>query len=127
MRKPRNAKEMETSKEYYDRIMSDYKSRGARRSLRKYCMDEGVDYQWLLKAQKEYSGTGQKPGTASRFIALSPEGEASQVKPAAPEGGQPSAEAEWTIRRLLLSGPYGELEISGGSMPALLSLMEKLR
>ena len=118
---------METSREYYDRIMSDDKSRGARRSLRKYCMDEGVDYQWLLKAQKEYSGTGQKPGTASRFIALSPEGEAAQVKPAAPEGGHPPAEAEWTIRRLLLSGPYGELEISGGSMPALLSLMEKLR
>ena len=118
---------METSREYYDRIMSDYRSRGARRSLRKYCMDEGVDYQWLLKAQKEYSGTGQKSGTVSRFIPLSPEGEAAPDKPSAPEDGRPSAETEWAIRRLVLSDPYGELEISGGSMPALLSLMEKLR
>ena len=107
--------------------MSDYKTRGARRSLRKYCMDEGVDYQWLLKAQKEYSSAGQKSGTVSRFIPLSPEGEAAPDKLSVPEGGHPSAEAEWTIRRLVLSGPYGELEISGGSMPALLSLMEKLR
>jgi len=43
---------MKNSKEYYDRIMSDYKSRGARRSLRKYCMDEGVDYQWLENQEK---------------------------------------------------------------------------
>ena len=34
---------METSKEYYDKIISDYKSNGSGLSLRKYCMDEGVD------------------------------------------------------------------------------------
>lgn len=44
---------METSKEYYDKIISDYKSNGSGRSLRKYCMDEGVDYQWMMKARKE--------------------------------------------------------------------------
>jgi len=65
---------METSKEYYDKVMSDYRARGARRSLRKYCLDEGVDYQWLLNAQKEYSRTVQQPGTSSHFIPLSVEG-----------------------------------------------------
>ena len=54
-------------------MMSDYRSRGARRNLRKYCLDEGVDYQWLLKAQKEYSRTAQLSGTSSHFIPLSVE------------------------------------------------------
>lgn len=59
---------METSKEYYDKVMSDYRSRGARCSLRKYCLDEGVDYQWLLKAQKEYSKAVQLSGTSGATV-----------------------------------------------------------
>ena len=64
---------METSKEYYDKIISDYKSNGSGRSLRKYCMDEGVDYQWMMKARKEYSRVPQVAGTSSHFIPLSVE------------------------------------------------------
>ena len=44
--------EMETSKEYYGKVMSDYRPKNTRRSLRIYCLNEDVDYQWLLKAQK---------------------------------------------------------------------------
>lgn len=116
---------METSKEYYDNVMSDYRSRGARRSLRKYCLDEGVDYQWLLKAQKEYSKMVQPSGTSPHFIPLSVEGRDAAEKSSEtcrlqrPEG--------WRIRRMVLAGPHGGIEISGGSMPALLSLMANLR
>ena len=116
---------METSKEYYDKVMSDYRSRGARRSLRKYCLDEGVDYQWLLKAQKEYSRTEQRSGTSSHFIPLSVEGRDTAEKSS--ETDKPQKPEEWRIQRLILAGPHGEIEISGGSTPALLSLMASLR
>ena len=116
---------METSKEYYDKVMSDYRSRGARRSLRKYCLDEGVDYQWLLKAQKEYSKTVQPFGTSSHFIPLSVEGRDATEKSS--ETGKPQKPEEWRIQRMVLAGPHGEIEISGGSMPALLSLLTSLR
>ena len=115
---------METSKEYYDKVMSDYRSRGARRSLRKYCLDEGVDYQWLLKAQKEYSKTVQPSGTSSHFIQLSVEGRDAAEKLS--ETCKPQKPEEWRIQRMVLTGPHGEIEISGGSMPALLSLMANL-
>ncbi len=39
---------MATSKEFYDKVMSNYRSSGERRSLRRYCLDECVDYRWLL-------------------------------------------------------------------------------
>jgi len=115
---------METSKEYYDKVMSDYRSRGARRSLRKYCLDEGVDYQWLLKAQKEYSRTAQPSGTSSHFIPLSVEGRNAAEKSSETDKAQ--RPEEWRIQRMVLAGPHGEIEISGGSMPALLSLMANL-
>lgn len=71
---------MATSKEFYDKVMSNYRSSGERLSLRRYCLDECVDYQWLLKAQKEYSRTAQPSGTSSHFIALSLEGRDSAEK-----------------------------------------------
>ena len=102
---------METSREYYDRVMSDYRARRGRRSLRKYCQDEGVDYQWLTRSRKEYSAPEmpeeerQSPGTAERFIPL----EVSEPS----EDPRPS---EWAISRLVLSGPSGEVSISAGTI-----------
>ena len=116
---------METSKEYYDKVMSDYRARGAKRSLRKYCLDEGVDYQWLLKAQKEYSRTVQPSGTLSHFIPLAVEGRDAAEKSS--ETDKTQRLEEWRIQRMVLAGPHGEIEISCGSMPALLSLLTSLR
>ena len=44
-----------------------------------------------------------------------------------PDSSLKQEELSWQVSKLVLSGPYGDVEISGGSMPALLSLMTKLK
>ena len=36
------------SKEYFEKVMQDYNQNRKGRSLRKYCKDEAVDYDWLF-------------------------------------------------------------------------------
>ena len=45
------------SKEYFEKIMQDYNQNGKGRSLRKYCKDEAVDYNWLIEFRKTYPAT----------------------------------------------------------------------
>ena len=101
--------------------MSDYRARCGRRSLRKYCQDEEVDYQWLMRSRKEYSAPErpeeerQLPGTAERFIPL--------------EVIEPSADPrpfEWTISSLVLSEPSGEVPISADTIASVVDLLERL-
>lgn len=49
------------SKEYFEKVMQDYNQNRKGRSLRKYCKDEAVDYDWL-PVQKELSFTGETSG-----------------------------------------------------------------
>lgn len=42
------------SKEYFEKVMQDYNQNRKGRSLRKYCKDEAVDYDWL-PVQEELS------------------------------------------------------------------------
>ena len=42
------------SKEYFEKIMQDYNQNSKGRSLRKYCKDEAVDYNWLIEFRKTY-------------------------------------------------------------------------
>lgn len=51
---------METSREYYDRVMSDYREICGRRCLKKYSLVDGVDHQLLMRSSKEYS-TQERP------------------------------------------------------------------
>lgn len=37
------------SKEYFEKVMQDYNQNRKGRSLRKYCKDEAVDYDWLIQ------------------------------------------------------------------------------
>ena len=39
---------METT-EYFEKVMQDYNQNRKGRSLRKYCKDEAVDYDWLIE------------------------------------------------------------------------------
>ena len=93
---------METSREYYDRVMLEYRSSRGRRSLRKYCQDEGIDYQWLMKIRKEYSAPGQSEsdsdvsGTAEHFIPL-------EITESVPQGRNNLN--EWGISQMVLSSP----------------------
>ena len=40
------------SKEYFEKVMQDYNQNRKGRSLRKYCKDEAVDYDWLIQYKK---------------------------------------------------------------------------
>ena len=42
------------SKEYFEKVMQDYNQNRKGRSLRKYCKDEAVDYDWLIQYKKSY-------------------------------------------------------------------------
>lgn len=42
------------SKEYFEKVMQDYNQNRKGRSLRKYCKDEAVDYDWLIQYKKYY-------------------------------------------------------------------------
>ena len=42
------------SKEYFEKVMLDYNQNRKGRSLRKYCKDEAVNYDWLIQYKKNY-------------------------------------------------------------------------
>lgn len=42
------------SKEYFEMVIPDYNQNRKGRSLRKYCKDEAVDYDWLIQYKKNY-------------------------------------------------------------------------
>ena len=48
-----NSHKME-SKEYFEKVMQDYNQNRKGRSLRRYCKDEVVDYDWLIQYKKTY-------------------------------------------------------------------------
>ena len=50
---------MET-REYFEKVMQDYNQNRNGRSLRKYCEDEAVDYNWLMEYKKTYSASKRK-------------------------------------------------------------------
>ena len=63
---------MET-REYFEKVMQDYNQNRNGRSLRKYCKDEAVNYNWLMEFKKTYSAS--KPVEQQSFISLSLEEE----------------------------------------------------
>ena len=50
------------SKEYVEKVMKDFNQFREGRSLRKYCSDEGIDYNWVIKYKKEYLGKCNEEG-----------------------------------------------------------------
>lgn len=93
---------METSREYYDRIMSDYREKRGRRSRKEYSSPESPE-------------ECQLPGTAERFIPLEVSGPSADALP-----------SEWTISSLVLSGPSGEVSISAGTIASVVDLLDRL-
>ncbi len=64
---------MET-KEYFEKVMQDYNQHRNGRSLRKYCKEEGVDYDWLIEYKKNYPPRKLEPCTeVPSFIPLTME------------------------------------------------------
>lgn len=104
------------SKEYFEKIMQDYNQNGKGRSLRKYCKDEAVDYNWLIEFRKTYparSNDREKPASAG-FIPLEVEKSKTQ-------------QACWQVSQLTLLSPEGQaIEIKNSSIKVVADLLLKM-
>ena len=59
------------SKEYFEKVMQDYNQHRNGRSLRKYCKDEAIDYDWIIKFKKTYPvRSTEKEEPAEGFVPL---------------------------------------------------------
>ena len=112
---------MET-REYFEKVMQDYRSTLSLgwsknqnrngRSLRKYCKDEAVDYNWLMEFKKTYSAS--KPVEQQSFISLSLEEETPK-------------QMTWEVKVLQLQSPDGDsIEIKSNNLYAVSELLRKL-
>ena len=81
------------SKEYFEKVMQDYNQHRNGRSLRKYCKDEAIDYDWVIKFKKTYPvRSTEKEEPAEGFVPL-----------AVTEEPVPSL--EWSVEHLVLRSP----------------------
>ena len=93
------------------------------RSLRKYCKDEAVDYDWLIEFKKSYRSNKLQPDENKKlgegeFIALTVE------ENFVPEQQTP---AGWQVERLILKSPTGdEMEIKCTNLFAVAELLRKM-
>ena len=103
------------SREYFEKVMQDYNQNRNGRSLRKYCKDEAVDYNWLMEFKRTYSAS--KPQTqrpAQSFSSLSLEEEAPK-------------QMTWEVKVLQLQSPDGDsIEIKSNNLYAVSELLRKL-
>ena len=104
------------SKAYFEKVMQDFNQFREGRSLRKYCVDEGVDYNWIIKYKKEYPGKRKEEEQAVaplEFIPVS-------VK-------EEPQKKEWQIEQLILQSPTGDIvEIKSTSLSVVAMLLEKM-
>ncbi len=104
------------SKAYFEKVMQDFNQFRNGRSLRRYCTDEGVDYNWLIKYKKDYPGKRPEevsPSAPLEFVSISVKDEP-QTK-------------DWQVQQLLLQSPSGDvLEIKSTSMSVVAMLLEKM-
>lgn len=104
------------SKAYFEKVMQDFNQFREGRSLRKYCADEGIDYNWIIKYKKEYPGKRKEEEHAIaplEFIPVS-------VK-------EEPQKKEWQIEQLILQSPAGDIvEIKSTSLSVVAMLLEKM-
>ena len=102
------------SREYFEKIMQDYNQNRNGRSLRKYCKDEAVDYNWLMEFKKTYSATKPLNQSQLSFISLSLEEEVPK-------------QMTWEVKVLQLQSPDGDsIEIKSNNLYAVSELLRKL-
>ena len=107
---------MET-KEYFEKVMQDYNQNRKGRTLRKYCKDEAVDYDWLIKYKKSYPCN----------VSPQPTPEAQSFIPLAIEEEKKPEEKVWQVACLRLESPDGGfIEINSNNLTAVTSLLQSL-
>lgn len=123
---------MDTSKIYYEDKIRDFNKYRRGRTLAQFCRDEGIDYDWMLKTKRKYSGRtrqtqpeepADETDSLPSLIELHFEDDS---EPQAKEEPRP-AENGWRVGSVILTDPEGnEITISCGSAAALGSLLTKL-
>ncbi len=103
------------SKEYFEKVMQDYNQNRKGRSLRKYCKDEAVDYDWLIQYKKTYPlQEKQQEPSQDAFIPIT-------IKDDAPKP------ATWQVETLILNSPDGEqIELKSNSLFIVAELLHKM-
>ena len=102
---------MET-KEYFEKVMQDFNQNRRGRNLRKYCSDEGIDYKWLSKVEKE-----EEPSLIPLQVIDERFSEQPVVQP----------EAKWCVKQLVIASPTGdELEIKCSNLAVVVELLRKM-
>jgi len=133
---------MDTSKDYYNSVMRQFKTYGHGRTLEQFCRDEAVDYNWLIKAKDQYGEPEtvrvSKPGRRTKtkapdLIQLHYEDDTKEPAPEAvedvkPEVKEPNQDCKtWRIACLKLVTPGGEeIEISASGTSAVSELLATL-
>ena len=113
---------MET-REYFVKVMKDYNQNCKGRSVRRYCKEEAVDYDWLIKLKKSYRSNLLQPDENKKlgegeFITLTVE------ENFVPEQQTP---AGWQVERLILKSPTSdEMEIKCTNLFAVAELLRKM-
>ena len=99
---------------YFEKVMQDYNQHRNGRSLRKYCKEEGVDYDWLIEYKKNYPPRKSEASSeAPSFIPLTME-----------EKKIPSV---WQVAQLVLSSPDGVMvEIKSNNLLVAAELLRKM-
>ena len=103
------------SKEYFEKVMQDYNQNRKGRSLRKYCKDEAVDYDWLVQYKKTYPLLEKEQGQPQdAFVPV-------VIKDAA------LMPAAWQVESLVLKTPDGEqIELKSNSLFVVAELLHKM-
>ena len=103
------------SKAYFEKVMQDFNQFRNGRSLRKYCTDEGIDYNWVIKFKKAYPGKCDEEGSPAP-LGFVP----GTVK-------EESQRKEWQVQQLILQSPTGEkVDIKSTCMSVVAMLLEKM-
>ncbi len=103
------------SKEYFEKVMQDYNQNRKGRSLRKYCKDEAVDYDWLMQFKKTYPFQEKKQEQPQEaFIPVT-------IKDETPKP------PTWQVETLILKTPEGErIELKSNSLFVVAELLHKM-
>lgn len=101
------------SKEYFEKVMQEYNQHRNGRSLRKYCKDEAIDYNWVMEYKKNYPMKKEEVTEVPSFTPLT-----------VTENEKP---VTWSVSQLVLTTPTGEsLEIKCDSLFAVTELLKKM-
>lgn len=125
---------MDTSRKYYEDTILDFNRRRRGRSLCQFCKDEGIDYQWLLKAKRKYSDRTREEETSKHDDSSENPEDIEIIKvhyvddtASASNDRATDQKQEWRVGSLMLIDPDGNsIAIGGGSAQVLGKLLTKL-